>query len=282
MPNSNRLLVIGDVQGCAASLLQLLKVVGFNSDSEELWLAGDLVNRGPASAEVLRWVRDHQSAVKTVLGNHDLHLLACAAGVRSMKLTDTLADVLTAPDRDDLIDWLRRQPLTLSNDEHCLVHAGIHPDWSVALLQRLAERAQQRLRGEHWCEFLKELVDYSGTLAWTAADNEHSELALVKAVKIMTTIRCCNTEGALDTAYNGPADACAVGTKPWFMQKRRQPLERKIIFGHWAALGFYQDQHVIGLDTGCVWGRTLTAYDCRSGETWSTPCMDVVVHQRLS
>lgn len=279
MPNIARTIVIGDLQGCFASLQALLKAAAVDLTRDRVWLVGDLVNRGPASLEVLRWVKASAGAVQTVLGNHDLHLLGCIAGVRSMKPGDTLADVMSAPDRGDIVEWLRQQPLAIFDTDYALVHAGFHPSWPYETAKSLARRASDKLRGDKWREFLGELFSFHGAWDWNDGENERSALAVMKAVKIMTTMRCLKADGALDDVYNGPANVCPLDIEPWYLRKRSSNFPAHIIFGHWASLGLLQTDAVTCLDSGCVWGRQLSAMDLATREVWSVPCADKITYE---
>lgn len=208
--------------------------------SDELWLVGDLVNRGPRSLDVLRWARAHESRVRVVLGNHDVHLLARAAGLRDASRRDTLDDVLAAPDRDTLLDWLRTRPLLYRRGDRVMVHAGLRPEWSVDEAERRARAVEAALRGPH----LGVLLD--------------PESALGRDLRALTTLRMLDEAGGL-SPHDGPPDEAPPGHRPWFAAPGRRSRDATIVFGHWSALGLYLGEGCVGLDTGCVWGRALTA-----------------------
>lgn len=252
---------IGDVQGCYLTLRRLLTRVGFDPGRDRLWFAGDLVNRGPRSLETLRWAAAHEQALVSVLGNHDLHLLGAAAGLRRPRPQDTLAQVLSAPDADALLGWLRQRPLLHREREWVLVHAGLHPAWTLADAERLARAIERELRGEGWRDLLAAL--YGGGAG-----------ELERALRAFTLMRVVRADGALDLEFNGPPAERPAGTSPWFELPSRRPPGARVVFGHWAALGLYVSPSAVGLDTGCVWGRTLTAFRLEDGAITQEPRVD--------
>ena len=222
---------IGDIQGCMASLDRLLGLIDYKPNVDQLWLVGDLVNRGPRSLDVLRWARELGPSVTCVLGNHDLHLLARAAGAAAPKRLDTLDEVLAAPDCDRLIDWLRTRPLIYVDQTHVVVHAGLHPRWTIEDAQARAAEIERELRGPSWRAILAYLV----------------------------RARTLRADGRVEPDFDGrPADA-PTGCVPWFAFRNAAWTTHTVLFGHWAALGLDIGPHHVGLDTGCVWGRSLTA-----------------------
>jgi bis(5'-nucleosyl)-tetraphosphatase (symmetrical) len=246
---------IGDIQGCMASLERLLSLIDYRPLTDQLWLVGDLVNRGPRSLDVLRWARELDTSVTCVLGNHDLHLLARAAGAAGPKRLDTLDEVLAAPDCDRLIEWLRMRPLIHVDKTHVVVHAGLHPRWTIADAQARAAEIERELRAPSWRAFLTQLG--GPTPRWDdrlgGGDRWRAILAyLVRA-------RTLRADGRAEPDFDGrPADA-PTGCIPWFAFKNAAWRTHTVIFGHWAALGLDIGPHHVGLDTGCVWGRSLTA-----------------------
>ncbi len=236
---------IGDIQGCFDALLRLTAAFDFDPDQDELWLAGDLVNRGPANAEVLRWCIEYEPRLKVVLGNHDLHLMSCMHGLRKPKGRDTLQDVLQAPDRQPLIDFLYRQPLLHHERGYLMVHAGCPPTWSLEQAKTKARRAQGLLQGPAPRQFFERLRD--------AQDDVAQDMAA------LTRMRTVDVRGAPVFGFVGPPDEAPAGQVPWFDWPHRKPVPATVIFGHWAALGFMQRPGLLALDTGCVWGQSLTA-----------------------
>jgi bis(5'-nucleosyl)-tetraphosphatase (symmetrical) len=246
---------IGDIQGCMASLDRLLGLIDFRSHVDQLWLVGDLVNRGPRSLDVLRWARDLGTSVTCVLGNHDLHLLARAAGAAGPKRLDTLDEILAAPDCDRLIEWLRHRPLIHVDSTHVVVHAGLHPRWTVADAQSRAGEIERELRGPSWRAFLTQTSGPPPRWNDQLGGGDRWRAILAYLIRARTL----RTDGRVEPDFDGrPADA-PTGCVPWFAFKNPAWATHTVIFGHWAALGLDIGPHHVGLDTGCVWGRSLTA-----------------------
>lgn len=253
---------IGDVQGCHREFEALLDVIAFDRAVDRLWLVGDLVNRGPASAAVLRAVMALGDSVVTVLGNHDLHLLACALVAHAKpRRRDTLQDVLTAPDRDALLDWLRRQPL-LHHDAvlgYTLVHAGLPPQWDLSTAQACAAEVESVLRSEDCADFLAHMYG-DEPAQWHAQLRGHARLRFI--TNCLTRIRYCHADGGIDLKDKGEPDANS-GLTPWFAMPSRASRDLRIVFGHWSTLRLPRAQWpalgVYPLDTGAVWGGELTA-----------------------
>lgn len=244
---------IGDIQGCHDELRALLEQIDFDSAVDRMWCVGDLVNRGPASAAVLRWAREAGEAVTAVLGNHDIHLLARAAGVRKRGRRDTLDDVLEARDAGELVDYVRHLPLYCEMDGYALVHAGIHPTWTLDDARARAREVEARLRADDWPSVIAEL--YNGR-ARTWSDSLRGAARARAIVGVLTRIRSVRADGSL-CKHTGPPDDAPRGCLPWY--ERRAAGETTILFGHWSTLGLHFGPGCIGLDTGCVWGRSLTA-----------------------
>ena len=266
---------LGDVQGCHKSLLGLLGKVPWNPDRDRLWLTGDLVNRGPRSLEVLRWARDLGPRLVTVLGNHDLHLLACAAGLRRAKGRDTLDPVLAATDREELLAWLRGRPLMHREGDWLLVHAGLLPQWSADQAEELAREVEAELRGPDWPELLR--AYYAGAEGelerWSPRLPAAERRAL--ALRAFTLLRMVTREGAMEPEYNGPPAQAPAGLVPWFdAPGRRSAGQVQVVFGHWAALGLHLGEDALGLDTGCVWGGDLCAVRLEDRAVWRQPRLD--------
>ncbi len=246
---------IGDLQGCMSSLERLLDRIAFDAGGDRLWLVGDLVNRGPRSLDVLRWAQGLGDAVVAVLGNHDLHLLARIAGAAEPKKRDTLDAVLAAPDRDVLGDWLRRRPLVHVEGEHLMVHAGLHPRWSAKRARALAAEIEVGLTGDDWRTWIKQL---SGKAQAWHDDLDGSER--VRAiVQFFARVRMIDKDGVPDLGYDGPPHQAPRGLRPWFELADAKWSDHTAVFGHWSAMGLAVGPRHLGLDTGCVWGRRLTA-----------------------
>ncbi len=249
---------IGDVQGCYPALQELLTKIRFDAASDRLWFTGDLVNRGPQSLEVLRFVKGLGHRVICVLGNHDLHLLAIAAGEAKSKKRDTLDAVLSAPDRDELLDWLRARPLLHHDDPlgFTLIHAGLLPPWTLEDARRLAHEVEIVLRSEDAANLYRHMY---GDLPdrWNEKLRGFDRLRVI--INAFTRLRYCDLDGNLDLRPKGPPGTQPPDLMPWFQVPSRRSRAQRIIFGHWSALGLWRDDGVIGLDSGCLWGRALTA-----------------------
>lgn len=264
---------IGDVQGCYQPLLALLTEIRFNPVHDSLWFTGDLVNRGPQSLEVLRYVKTLGSRAICVLGNHDLHLLAVAAGAANSKKRDTLEEILSAPDKDDLLRWLRTLPLLHHDDQlgYTLIHAGLLPAWSLADARRLAQEVQDVLRSDLTMDFFHHMYgdfpDY-----WN--ENLQGADRLRVIINAFTRLRYCDLEGNMDLKPKGPPGSQPANLMPWFQVPGRRGQDLRIIFGHWSTLGLWQRDGVIGLDSGCLWGKSLSAVRLDSDPVifFSVPC----------
>ncbi|MDT8405985.1 MAG: symmetrical bis(5'-nucleosyl)-tetraphosphatase [Methylococcales bacterium] len=246
---------IGDIQGCYDDLQRLLDKIGFDPGQDRLWLVGDLVNRGPQSLATLRWLKKLGPAAITVLGNHDLHLLAAAFGVRKLRRSDSLAPILAAPDGDSLIDWLRQQPLLHVEPPFCLAHAGIYPGWTLTQAQQLAQEVRDVLAGDA-AVFLKVMYGDEPAL-WSEHLTGTERLRFI--VNAFTRMRYVDADGGLDFAHNGPPGSQPDSLMPWFALPGRKHLDATVIFGHWSSLGYYQGYQCYGIDTGGLWGGALTA-----------------------
>ncbi len=248
---------IGDIQGCMASLERLLQLVAYDPGRDELWLVGDLVNRGPRSLDVLRWAMRQGDRATCVLGNHDIHLLARAAGAEGETKRDTLDDVLNAPDRDRLIDWLRARPLLVHDDKFALVHAGLHPRWHIADARTLAQELETELRAPTWRAFLAQQKGPPQPPRWSGGLGGADRWRAV--LSYFVTARTLKPDGRIEPEFNGPPAQAPAGCVPWFRFPEPAWATHTIVFGHWAALGLDLGPRHIALDTGCVWGKSLTA-----------------------
>ncbi len=249
---------IGDIQGCYDELMSLLELIHFDPADDQVWFTGDLVNRGPASLQVLRVVRELGSSAVTVLGNHDLHLLAVAEGSRSPHKNDTLGDILSAPDRDELLVWLRQQPL-MHHDPALnvvLVHAGLPPQWDLAMAQACAKEVETVLRSDYYTAFFQHMYGNQPDV-WRDELEGWDRLRFI--TNSFTRLRYCDTTGHFDFKAKGEPGTQPEGYLPWFEIPGRRSEDLRIVFGHWSTLGLRQEPNVISLDTGCLWGNQLTA-----------------------
>ncbi len=250
----SRLYAIGDLHGCLDALRRLLERIGFEPASDRLLFVGDLVNRGPDSLGTLRYVRSLGDSAISLLGNHDLHLLAAHHGIRAPGRKDTLDAILAAPDRDALMDWLRRRPVLHSGDGFVAVHAGVPPQWSLAEARRRADKLERRLRGNDHAGFLARMYG-NEPARWEDADG--ATMRLRWTVNAFTRMRYCRADGALDFSFNGaPVDA-PPDLLPWYRVPRAAPLGLPVLFGHWSAHPAMAPPGIVPLDRGCVWGGEL-------------------------
>lgn len=260
---------IGDVQGCFDALERLLEAIKFSVSRDRLWFVGDLVNRGPRSADVLRYVKSLGDRAVVVQGNHDLHLLAYAAGHAEARADDTFEDVLAAPDAGELLEWLRRQPMIHVEDKYVMVHAGLLPTWSVAQAQALAMEVESELRGVRHREFFAGLYG-SRPDAWGEDLRGADRWRVI--VNAMTRMRFCSAAGAMDLRAKGGLHQAPPGFMPWFEVPGRKTRGVPILCGHWSALGLAIRPDLLALDTGCVWGGALTAIRLEDRRVFQSPC----------
>jgi bis(5'-nucleosyl)-tetraphosphatase (symmetrical) len=260
---------IGDIQGGYSQLRRLLDMCRFDPARDQLWLVGDLVNRGTESAQVLRFVRGLGERAVAVLGNHDLTLLAIHAGAIPPRAKDTIQDVLEAPDREELMAWLRARPLVHAEGPYLMVHAGLLPPWSPEQALALSREVEAALRGKGFGEFCRRM--YGNTPdRWDDALAGHDRLRTI--VNGMTRLRLCTLEGAMDFAYTGNLEHAPEGLIPWFEMPGRASEGTTVVFGHWAALGLRLREDLLALDTGCLWGGRLTAVRLEDRRVFQVPC----------
>ncbi len=259
------LYAIGDLQGCLNPLKQLLDEIEFDPAHDELWLTGDLVSRGSDSLESLRFLKSLGACVRCVLGNHDFHLLRTDAGCEHPPADGTLDAVLQSPDRRELIEWLRRHPLFIVDHERrlAMVHAGLIPGWDINTAQALAGEVETRLRADDYRTFLKNI--YGNTPEYWD-DNLNGDDRARVIINVMTRLRFCSADGRIDLGHKREPGTQPDGLHPWFEPPHRRDPAYTVIFGHWSALGFIRRDGVLGLDTGCVWGGSLTAFRLDPGQ----------------
>jgi bis(5'-nucleosyl)-tetraphosphatase (symmetrical) len=262
------LYAIGDIQGCHAELCQLLELIGFSPRSDRLWLVGDLVNRGPGSLAVLREVKALGDAAVTVLGNHDFHLLTVAAGHTRAHKRDTIAPILDAPDRDELLAWVRSWPLVVIEDDHLLVHAGLLPQWTPATALMLSREVQAMLRSDDHDAFLRALY---GDLpdAWREDLTGFDRLRV--AVNACTRLRFCAADGTMEFREKRGPEHAPAGYRPWFAHAARASAGKTIVCGHWSTRELLLAPNLLMLDSGCLWGGTLTAVRLPDRRVYQVP-----------
>lgn len=249
---------IGDIQGCLEPLVQLLRRIRFNADRDQIYFTGDLVNRGPQSLGVLRLVKSLGANAHTVLGNHDLHLLAHHFDpARAMRRGDTLSHILRARDREPLMAWLLEQPLLIHDRAHndLFVHAGLVPQWSPAVAVRAAREAETALRRDPR-KFLATMYGNQPD-RWVRGLKPRDRWRFT--INVLTRLRVCKADGTIDLKPKGAPETVSPPWRPWFQHAQRKSAKVRVIFGHWSALGLLQRPRLLGLDTGCVWGGKLTA-----------------------
>ena len=260
---------IGDLQGCHKEFRQLLDKIEFNPAVDRIWLVGDLVNRGPESLAVLRWAKDMGDAVITVLGNHDLSLLVVAAGIVPPHHGDTIQDILHATDRDELLDWVRHQRLLHVENGYVMVHAGLLPQWSIDQAQALAREVEDVLRSDRYLDFVAHMY---GNQPNHWEDDLQGTGRLRVITNAMTRMRFCTPQGEMEFAHKGMPDNPPEGYLPWFAVPNRASRDATIICGHWSALGLRQEDKVLALDSGCLWGGELSAIRLEDRQVFQIAC----------
>lgn len=260
---------IGDLQGCFFSFKDLLKKIQFNLAHDRLWFVGDLINRGPGSLDVMRWMLEHQSSVVTVLGNHDLHTLVVAEGFVSAHRSDTIQSLLDAPDAPELLGWLRQQPLVHFEHGYLMVHAGLLPEWTVDQALTLAAEVNVALQAPNYREFLQHMYG-NDPKRWDDGLTGWDRLRVI--TNAMTRLRICSTEGEMEFKFKGELENIPNGYQPWFDLTQRASVNTPIVFGHWSALGLQHKNNVYSLDTGCLWGGHLSAMRLEDRQIFQVPC----------
>lgn len=257
---------IGDIQGCYRTFERLLRRVGFDPASDRLWLAGDLVNRGPRSLEMLRWAVEHDPLITAVLGNHDLYLLARHAGVLGARKRDTLEPVLEAHDADKLVGWVRNRPILHLEGNFLMIHAGLLPQWSIDDAKTHAQAIEMALRGGDFATLLGDVRRQNGELSVHQRE-------LQQHLAVFTRIRMLRRSGEPEYMYNDAPECAPPGLRPWY-EAPHQRGNTTVIIGHWAALGLRLQHGLVALDSGCVWGQSLSAYRLEDGRVFQEPFAD--------
>ena len=255
---------IGDIQGCFDELTALVEKISFNPTSDKLWFVGDLVNRGPKSLETLRWVKSLGEHASTVIGNHDLHLLAAHAKVKPVSESSSLAPILQASDTDELLDWLRHRPLIHYDSDLniAMIHAGLVPQWSIENALACAKEVEDILCSDNYIDFLKNMYGDAPS-SWNDSLSGWDRLRVI--TNSFTRLRYCSQHGVMSLMDKGPIGTQSPGMVPWYEINSRKSKNTKIVFGHWSTLGYLEKNNVVATDTGCLWGGSLTAV--RIGET---------------
>jgi bis(5'-nucleosyl)-tetraphosphatase (symmetrical) len=260
---------IGDLQGCFDPLQELLGETGFRESEDRLWFVGDLVNRGPQSLEILRFVKSLGQRAVGVLGNHDLHLLMVAEGHAKQHRKDTLGAILNAPDRDDLLTWLRGLPLMHTEGEYTMVHAGLLPSWSVDKALDLARETEHALQGSNWRGLMAQMYGNQPD-HWDNALSGHDRLRVI--INAMTRMRICTPDGRMEFSHKGRIEDIPAGYVPWFAVPGRKSADANIICGHWSAIGLLAQKNLLALDSGCLWGQSLTAVRLEDRRIYQVSC----------
>lgn len=260
---------VGDLQGCLGPLQRLLVKCGFDQSCDRLWFVGDLVNRGPDSLAVLRFVKSLGDRATVVLGNHDLHLLTVAAGFVKAHRGDTLQEILAAPDRDTLLEWLRRRSLLHHELGITMVHAGLLPNWTLQQAQSLAREVEAMLRGDDYLQFLAHMYGNMPN-QWHADLTGWDRLRLI--TNAFTRLRICTAAGVMEFSHKGELADIPRGFAPWYQVPGRLSAGETIVCGHWSALGLKLESNLLALDTGCLWGRCLSAVRLEDRALFQVSC----------
>lgn len=261
---------IGDIQGCYDALCRLLDESAFDPASDRLWLVGDLVNRGPQSLETLRLIKSLGTSAVTVLGNHDLYLLMVAEGGAKFRgKDDTLQPIFDAPDCAELLNWLRQQPLCYTENEYCLVHAGLLPQWTAAQARQLSQEVEAAMQGPDYREFILNLWG-SEPAGWSEDLSGWPRLRVI--VNAMTRMRFCTPKGIMEFKAKGKLSNAPAGHVPWFDVPKRKSADAVLVTGHWSALGLKLTPNLLALDSGCLWGGHLTALRLEDRKVFQVAC----------
>lgn len=260
---------IGDLQGCFTPFQRLLDLIRFDPARDRLWLVGDIVNRGPDSLALLRYIKQAGDMIVTVLGNHDLHLLMVASGIAKCQANDTLQPILDAPDRDELIHWLRHQKLFHRENSCAMVHAGLLPSWTIDQAEEFAREVESALRQDNYQSLFAQIYGNDPN-HWQDTLTGIARLRVI--VNAMTRMRVCTVDGKMNFSFKGNLQSVPPGYLPWFNVPQRASRDQTVICGHWSALGLYVTNRVIALDSGCVWGGRLSAIRLEDRAIFQLPC----------
>lgn len=263
--------VIGDIQGCFDELQKLLEKISFDPEKDRLWFAGDLVNRGPKSLETLRFVKSLGKAANSVLGNHDLHLLAISQGNLKHASGASLDPILKADDCEELLHWLRFRPMLLHDEQlgFTLIHAGLPPQWDLSMAKQAARELEVTLQGEKFSDYCEKMYGNKPN-KWSPDLSGMDRLRFI--TNCFTRLRFCDAEGKLGLSEKGAPGSQDKKYLPWFEIKGRKTAKDKILFGHWSMLGLMQEKNIWSLDTGCLWGGQLTALRLEDEKIFQVNC----------
>jgi bis(5'-nucleosyl)-tetraphosphatase (symmetrical) len=260
---------IGDLQGCFDALVELLDECAFNRARDRLWFVGDLVNRGPQSLEILRFVKSLGDSALSVLGNHDLHMLMVAEGRAKAHRQDTLQAVLAAPDREELLAWVRGLPLAHAEGEYLMVHAGLLPAWNARDAVRLSREVEAALRGPAWPQLMAHMYGNQPD-RWDESLAGYDRLRVI--INAMTRLRVCTDDGRMEFSHKGRLEDIPKGYRPWFTVPGRASASSTVVCGHWSALGLLAEKNLLALDSGCLWGRRLSAVRLEDRRVFQVSC----------
>jgi len=260
---------IGDIQGCFEALERMLALLDFDPTRDKLWFVGDIVNRGPDSLASIRFIKDLGERAVTVLGNHDLHLLTAAAGYTKLHRGDTLQEIIDAPDREDLLEWLRSRKLMHAEDGWAMVHAGLLPQWSIERALELAQEVEHALAGPGYLELLASMYGNQPD-EWHDALEGHDRLRVI--INAMTRLRLCTRSGKMEFKHKSAPRSLPAGYFPWYAVPGRVSAGQQIIFGHWSTLGLHASKDVVALDSGCLWGNALSAMRLADRKIFQVDC----------
>jgi len=268
--SSPNIWMIGDIQGCCDSFDALLNHPEIAQDEDaKFWIAGDLVNRGPQSLQTLRRLMSIEHRCVMLLGNHDLNLLAVAAGIRAPGKNDTIQSILTAPDAGDIIDWVRHRKMAHFEHEHLLVHAGVLPKWTVKKTLSLAQEVEEQLRSKHWKKTLQKMYG-NEPIHWKDSHTGSKRLRVI--INALTRLRMCSAKGHMALSIKSAPTLRHEGLMPWFDVPDRATANTTVVFGHWSTLGLTIRPDIVCLDSGCVWGGHLTAVRLHDKKVVQIPC----------
>ena len=262
--------IIGDIQGCYREFIDLLDLIGFDTKNDKLWLTGDMINRGPDSLAVINFLMKHQDSVIAVLGNHELHFLAIANKIRLPSKNDSIEQILSSPNCDEIIRWLRTLPLIYYSHDFniAMVHAGIYPKWNLNEALAYGDKMHKLIESNNWVHVLSNMY---GNDPANQEDIKSDEDNYRFILNVFTRMRYCSQEGELDLIINSPPGTQPAHLVPWYELSGINKASYRLFFGHWASLGIHTYKNVTCMDSGCVWGRSLTGFCIETSQFYSVP-----------